>query len=250
MPEATPEPVCTGCYTGQCTSCNSCDSCNTSCQGTNACVACNTGCQNGCNTKQTYCVLGKETIALATGASFEFSPKPSTSVQMGPLAGMFGKDSWDAIATYISTRHKLAVTAKSNKPATVTSSTTTWVSTNSADGGAEVSASAEADVKPFTADEFNRISATLKMAAGTTATTVSKNQLIQASLFNNLASEASGSLVLDTACSKCNAGCDYGCDSCQNCNSGCQTCNSCDSCNASCQGTNNYTCGSGQLSTP
>lgn len=231
MPEA--------CQDGLCSTCIGCNSCNSSCQGINSCSVCNT-CQNGCDTKQTYCGAGKQTIAGATGNSFEFSPKPAKDVIMGPEEGYFNKDSWDAIATYISTRNTLPVETKTTKPAAVTA-TTTWVSTNNANGGDKVNASANSAVAPFSAAEFNRIANSLLLAEGTNRPSAVQNAIIYASLFNTLASTASASLIKDDACKKCNAGCDYGCDACQKCNSGCQSCNSCDSCDSGCQGT--YTCG-------
>ena len=213
--------ACTKCD-AECNSCNStCNDCNTACNTCNrsGCQVCQ-NCVSGC---QVYCEYHQD---LATYAgSFAFSPRPSTSVRIGPEAGMFTRASWNAAANWISERANVGSLVS---------------------GGSTVPTY---NGNVFTAAEFNRISSEVG------GPTVHQNQLITASLFitlqnrmnslnisaaacnanNTCGANCNGCNSCNTTCNICNGTCDscmgcYGCVRCQT------TCNSCVSCDAGCEG--------------
>lgn len=209
-----------------CTNCSPCNSCQGDCVG---CKKCDSGCMVSCDSAQTWCALEKETIQEACGQeAFAFSYRPvanSSTSSMGP--GQFDKSVWDEIATWISKRAALPT----ETPETKTKGDGAPGGTTNAVGGTVVAASTVADVVPFSAAEFNRISATVD---GPTAV---QNAVITAQIFLDLETAANSKKVAADACKMCNANCDNSCNICEKCDScqGCEGCEGCVDCQA-CEG--------------
>lgn len=222
-----------------CTNCSPCNSCQGECVN---CQKCNNGCQISCDTAQTWCNLGKETISLACEqGDFAFSYRPVANLGIiGP--GYFDQNVWDEIAAWISKRATLPTETPETKEkgAGAPGGTTNEV------GGTVVLASDYNAVVPFSADEFNRI------AQEVNGPTVRSNDIITAAIFLQLEQAANNKEIDSNACKMCNVNCDNSCDICEKCDEcqdceqceGCVNCMMCEGCSGDCEYCN-VTCESG-----
>lgn len=219
MRMACNSPDCGECYDCQ-SNCDTCQGGCQSCQTCNSCQICDK-CMSSCDAggQASY---NEKTISSIFG-EFSFSLTPvKDQVQMGPLQGMFNKAIWDELAAWISQRNKLP-TGYDGEAEGYT------VEHANPDGGPKVDSSTESAVRPFSADEFNRIATIVG------ASRVSSGDLIEASLFSNLVSAANEKAVNDGACKYCVTVCDLTYDKCKTCNES-QCSSYCQSCNATCNG--------------
>lgn len=219
---------------GQCYGCQSaCNTCNvTGCQTCQTCNQCQTcdKCMSDCNAGGQASYNGKKISEIFGTFSFSLTPVKD-AVQMGPFSGMFNKAIWDEIATWLSKRHKLPT----GYGGETEGYTVTGANPN---GGAVVNPSSIADVAPFSAAEFDRISGIVG------GPTVSSGDLITAALFTTLVSNANAKTVDDGACKYCVTACDLTYNACKTCNKS-QCATYCQSCNVSCNGCDSI-CNSGE----
>lgn len=218
---------------GTCSDCVS--GCNVTCD---ICQKCDDGCKSECESAQTY--NDKKISEIFSNFSFSITPVKDVTI-MGPDAnkGYFNKAIWDEITKWLSKRNHLPIDELRED----TDDCYDWVKENNADGGDEVALSTVANVSPFKASEFNRIS---EIVGGAT---VRVNDLIEASLFTDLVTKANAKTVDDGACKHCVTACDLTCDSCQKCDEGCQdgcnACQGCVACNTDCDTCNSCDSGEG-----
>lgn len=165
-------------------SCSSCDSC----QGCDSCQLCNTSCnsEGECNTLQVFC---EKCQTYGEYQTFDFSKCADKDEIIGP--GYFDKTVWDNFIEQINN-----VRTKGEESSS----------------GDAIDSSTYDNVVPFKASEFNRIADYIN-----TSRSVSSNDIIYGSYFGELLTGASNTRLSESACDKCNTGCDATCDKCQKC---------------------------------
>lgn len=169
---------CQGCYT--CNTCDSCQKCNSSCQADDG---------NACVTLQAICTINTNNLKSLCGDTFKFSPCPETTTLMGPNSEQFRKATWDSICEWIAQRADYG---------------------DEVAGGDDFDNSTTANVAPFKASEFNRISD--ELGCSTKATQLTQ---IKGSYFKALETATSSYKISTSACDKCNAACNVTCCTCQ-----------------------------------
>lgn len=182
--------------------CTTC--CNSGCQ---TCELCNTGCQEPCDTCQSFCETGGQNSS--NGFAF------SSCVKSGEIIGVgyFDRSVWNEAIAQIN-----SVFAEGDEQKATSSQISSCTS----------------DVF-ITAAEFNRVS-----DAADCNTSVSANELIYGSYYENLETAVANLNYKWGQCDLCNVECDSTCDECETCDGGCDGCDSecgnycCDCCDNDC----------------